>query len=247
MIIDQILVMEQLLSIGEKVKLKHQGIEYDSIIISYDPEYRKYDLQFIMNGKLHKVENVGKGDIKAKKESKKFNIKNSNDDILHYYYNEEYNEETADKILEELGCNIKIDLSSRVKGKSKSVLKIESTFIECDETNVSSCIQEGIKNNTALPNDVRGHNFNTSSLFSNFEINESGQKIYNGTIRTIKNVYYYEDLKKQRWGFNEENKKPRLTVCYNEERLGLCLRYTKGEKEEVTTLSSYLSMYQPLK
>ena len=27
----------------------------------------------------------------------------------------------------------------------------------------------------------------------------------------------------------------------------LCLRYTKGEKEEVTTLSSYLSMYQPLK
>lgn len=240
-------IKKDVFSIGEKVKLKHEGIEYDSIIISYDPEYRKYDLQFIMNGKLHKVENVGKGDIKAKKESKKFNIKNSNEDIIHYYYNEEYNEETADKILEELGCNIKIDLSSRVKGKSKTVLKIESIFIECNETNVSICIQEGIKNNTALPNDVRDHNFNTSSLFSNFEINENGQKIYKGTLRSIRNVYYYEEIKKQRWGFNEENKKPRLTVCYNEERLGLCLRYTRGEKEEVTTLSSYLSMYQPLK
>jgi hypothetical protein len=55
-----------------------------------------------MNGKLFKAENIGKCDIKAKKESKKFNIKNSNDDNIHSYYNEEYNEETADKILEEL-------------------------------------------------------------------------------------------------------------------------------------------------
>jgi hypothetical protein len=200
-----------------------------------------------MNGKLFKAENIGKGDIKAKKESKKFNIKNSNDDNIHSYYNEEYNEETADKILEELGCNIKIDLSSRVKGKSKSVLKIESMFIECDETNVSSCIQESIKNNTALPKDVRDHNFNTNLLFSNFEINENGKKIYKGNLRSIKDVYSHTFISDQRWGFNDENKKPRLTVCYNEEKLGLCLRYTKGEKEEVTTLSSYLSMYQPLK
>jgi hypothetical protein len=243
----KIQIKKDVFNIGEKVKFKHEGIEYDSTIVSYDPEYKKYDLQFNMNGKMFKAENIGKCDIKAKKESKKFNIKNSNDDTIHSYYNEEYNEETADKILEELGCNIKIDLSSRVKGKSKSVLKIESMFIECDETNVSSCIQESIKNNTALPKDVRDHNFNTNLLFSNFEINESGQKKYKGTLRSIKNVYYYEEIKKQRWGFNEENKKPRLTVCYNEEKLGLCLRYTKGEKEDVTTLSSYLSMYQPLK
>lgn len=243
----KIQIKKDVFNIGEKVKFKHEGIEYDSTIVSYDPEYKKYDLQFNMNGKIFKAENIGKGDIKAKKESKKFNIKNSNDDTIHSYYNEEYNEETADKILEELGCNIKIELSSRVKGKSKSVLKIESMFIECDETNVSSCIQESIKNNTALPKDVRDHNFNTNLLFSNFEINENGKKIYKGNLRSIKDVYSHTFISDQRWGFNDENKKPRLTVCYNEEKLGLCLRYTKGEKEEVTTLSSYLSMYQPLK
>ena len=88
--------------------------------------------------------------IKPKKESEKFCIKNSNDDIIHPHYNEEYNEEIVNKILEELGCNIKIDLSSRVKGKSKIVLKIESKFIECHETNVSSCIKKDIKDKTKM-------------------------------------------------------------------------------------------------
>ena len=244
----KILIKKDSFIIGENVIFKHEGKEYDAKIVSYDSEDNKYVVKFIMNGKSFKALNVGKGDIKAKKESKKFNIKNSNDDTIHSYYNEEYNEETAEKILEELGCNIKIELSSRVKGKSKSVLKIESKFIECDETNVSSCIQKHIKDDESLPKkEVREHNFNTSSLFSNFEINENGEKIYKGNLRSIKDVYSHEAIRVQRWGFNEENKKPRLTVCYNEGRLGLCLRYTKGEKEEVTTLSSYLSMYQPLK
>ena len=244
----KIQIKKDLFSIGENVKFKHEGIEHEAIVINYNEESNQYDLKYTSYGKNMKALNVEKKLIKAKKESKKFNIKNSNGDSIHSYYNEEYNEETADKILEELGCNIKIDLSSRVKGKSKIVLKIESKFIECDETNVSSCIQKNIKDDESLPKkEVRDHNFNTSSLFSNYKTNENAQKIYQGMLRSVKDVYSYEDIKVQRWGFNEENKKPRITVCYNGEKLGLCLRYTKGEKEEVTTLSSYLSMYQPLK
>jgi antitoxin component of RelBE/YafQ-DinJ toxin-antitoxin module len=238
---------KDLFTIDEKVKFKYEGNWYDAKIVSYDAENKKYNLHFNMNSKLYKALDIGKGDIKSIKESKKFWIKNYTDNTNHPVYNEEYNEETADKIIEELGCNIKTELSSRVKGKSKSILKIKSEFIECDETNVREIILEKIINNNSLPLDVRNHNFNTTSLFNNYEFNEVGEKIYKGIIRSQKSVYKYEFMKDQRWGFNEENRKPRLTVCYDVEKLGVCLRYTNGEKEEVTTLSSYLSMYQPLK
>ena len=83
-------------------------------------------------------------------------------------------------------------------------------------------------------------------MFDSFEISENGWKIYNGLLRSIRAVYTYEFMQEQRWGFNDAYQKPRLTVCYDGDKLGVCLRYTTGEKEEVTTLSSYLSMYQSL-
>jgi hypothetical protein len=199
-----------------------------------------------MNNKQFKALNIGKSNIKANKECERFEIVNVNNNLRHQIYNEEYIEAIADTILEELGCKIKTELSSRVKGKSKLVLKIESEFIECDESNVTIAIQEAIGNNTNLPEIVRNHTFITSSLFSNFEYNENGIKIYKGNLRSNKKVYTYDFMRDQRWGFNESNKEPRLTVCYDGVKLGLCLRYTIGEKEEVTTLSSYLSMYQRL-
>jgi len=161
-------------------------------------------------------------------------------------YREEYNDTTAEKILDELGCNIKTDLSSRVKGKSKFVLKIKTMFIKSDENNIETEIQRHIKNNMQLPEAVRNHNFITSSLFNNYIDCEDGQRRCTGTIRANRKIYTYEDMKKQRWGFSLSNNGPRLTVCYDGDDLGVCLRYVTGEREEVNTLSSYLSMYQPL-
>ena len=105
---------------------------------------------------------------------------------------------------------------------------------------------ENVRNNEGLPESVRSHNFRVDSYFNDFEISENGWKIYKGNLRDIKQVYTYEFMQVQRWGFSDANQKPRLTVCYEGDKLGVCMRYTTGEKEEVTTLSSYLSMYQSL-
>ena len=146
-----------------------------------------------------------------------------------------------------MGCNIKTDLSSRVKGKAKIVLKIKTLFIKCDENNIETEIQTHIKNNMDLPQTVREHNFNTSILFNNYIVCEDGQRKYMGILRGDRKIYTYEKMKKERWGFSLSNNSPRLTVCYDGYNLGVCLRYNRnGEREEVTTLSSYLSMYQPL-
>lgn len=244
----KIQVKKDLFKIDEKVKYKYNdGIWIDAIIKNYDINSKKYQLMYRREDREYLVRDVSKSEIKLTKEQKKYNIKNISDDTIHYVYNEEYDEKTADKILEELGCNIKTELSSRVKGKSKHVLKIIAKFIKCDENNIHEKITEEIKNNNMLPEDVRCHKFILNNLFDYHFINENEEKIYKGTLRGIRDVYTYDNLEKSRWGFDKNNTKPRLTVCYKGSDLGVCLRYTTGEKEEVTTLSSYLSMYQPMK
>jgi hypothetical protein len=197
-------------------------------------------------GLLISKTNIRKNNIKKNKENNKFNIVNTKTGIIHPEYNEEYMKTIAEKILDDLGCNIKTELSSRVKGKSKIVLKIKTLFIKCDETDIVDQIQTHIKTNMQLPEAVRNHIFITSSLFNNYIECEDGERRCTGTLRSIRDIYSYEDMKKQRWGFSLSNNGPRLTVCYDGDDLGVCLRYVTGEREEVNTLSSYLSMYQPL-
>jgi hypothetical protein len=231
--------------IDDTVKYKYNNVWMDALITAYNDD-DTYNLSFIQNDSLITKTNVRKSNIKKDSENKKFNIINTKTGEIHPEYSEEYNDSTADKILDDLGCNIKTDLSSRVKGKAKIVLKIKTLFIKCNENNIEIEIQTHIKNNMQLPDDVRQHNFNVSSLFDHYIVCEDGQRRCTGTIRANRKIYTYEDMKKERWGFSLFDTGPRLTVCYNGNILGVCLRYTNGDREEVTTLSSYKSMYQPL-
>ena len=231
--------------VDDTVKYKYNNVWVNAIITAYN-QSDTYNLSFIQNDLLITKTNIRKSNIKKDSENKKFNIINTKTGEIHPEYSEEYNNATADKILDDLGCNIKTDLSSRVKGKSKIVLKIKTLFIKCNENNIETEIQTHIKNNMQLPDDVRQHNFNVSSLFDHYIVCEDGQRRCTGTIRANRKIYTYEDMKKERWGFSLFDTGPRLTVCYNDNDLGVCLRYTNGEREEVNTLSSYLSMYQPL-
>jgi hypothetical protein len=241
----KVLIKRTSFAVDEKVKFKKQDGEwFDAKIISFANNL--YTLEYINEGHCYEEYNISKSYIKPNKEYNKYNIKNTNDNIIHHFYNQEYDLDNANKILEELGCNIKTEISSRVKGKSKNVLKIKSLFIECDESNIREKLIENVRNNEGLPENVRNHNFRVDSYFNDFEISENGWKIYKGNLRNIKQVYTYEFMQDQRWGFNDTYQKPRLTVCYDGEKLGVCMRYTTGEKEEVTTLSAYLSMYQSL-
>jgi hypothetical protein len=242
----KVLIKRTSFEVDEKVKFKKpEGGDWcDGKIISF--ANNSYTLEYMEEGHRYDVYNICKSNIKSNKEYNKYHIKNTNDNIIHHFYNQEYDLDSANKILEELGCNIKTEISSRVKGKSKNVLKIKSVFIECDENNIQEKLIENVRNNEGLPESVRNHRFNVNSYFNNFIINENGWKIYHGLLRSIRAKYTYEFMQEQRWGFNDTDPKPRLTVCYDGDKLGVCLRYTTGEKEEVTTLSAYLSMYQTL-
>jgi hypothetical protein len=179
------------------------------------------------------------------KNSKKFLIKNVNDNTTHPVYNVEYDKEKTLQILKEL--NIPTEISSRVRGTSKTILKINAIFIQCDYINVNDKIREKIGD---LPEEVKQHNFQTNKLFDDFDIiQQNGETIkkYKGTLRSVKDIYEFNFIKDQRWGFNKRYTNPRITVCYHNENLGICLRYTTGETEEVNTLTSYLSMYQPIR
>jgi hypothetical protein len=231
--------------VDDTVKYKYNNVWVNAIITSRNND-DTYNLSFIQNDLLITKTNVRKSNIKKDSENKKFNILNTKTGEIHPEYSEEYNDYIAGKILDDLGCNIKTDLSSRVKGKLKFVLKVKALFIKCNENNIETEIQRHIKNNMNLPQTVREHNFITSSLFDHYIVCEDGQRRCTGTLRAKRKIYTYEDMKKERWGFSLFDTGPRLTVCYNGNDLGVCLRYTNGEREEVTTLSSYKSMYQSL-
>lgn len=231
--------------VDDTVKYKHNSVWVDAVITSCNTD-DTYNLSFIQNDSLINKTNVRKSNIKKDRENKQFNIINTKTCEIHPEYSEEYNDAIAEKILDDLGCNIKTDLSSRVKGKSKIVLKIETLFIKCDENNILTEINSKIKNNMGLPKNVRDHDFITSSLFDHYIVCEDGERRCTGTLRSDRKIYTYEKMKKERWGFSLSNNAPRLTVCYKGDNLGVCLRYTTGEREEVSTLSAWLSMYQPL-
>lgn len=229
--------------IDDIVKYKHNDSWVDAVITSYNND-DTYNLSLV--GALISKTNVRKNNIKKHKVNQKFNIVNTKTGTIHPEYNEEYMKSTAEKILDDLGCNVKSELSSRVKGKSKFVMKIKTMFIKCNENDITEQIHTHIKTNMQLPEAVRNHNFITTSLFNNYIDCEDGERRCTGTLRSIRDVYTYEDMKKQRWGFSLSKNGPRLTVCYDGDDLGVCLRYVTGEREEINTLSSYLSMYQSL-
>lgn len=232
--------------VDDTVKYKYNNVWVNALITAYN-QSDTYNLSFIQNDLVITKTNVRKSNIKKDSENKKFNIINTKTGEIHPEYSEEYNDYIAEKILDDLGCNIKTDLSSRVKGKAKIVLKIETLFIKCDENNIVTEIETHIQNNMQLPQDVRDHRFITSSLFDNYIVCEDGERRCTGTIRAIRKIYTYEGMKKVKWGFSLFDTGPRLTVCYDGDDLGVCLRYNRnGEREEVTTLTSYSSMYQPL-
>ena len=233
--------------VDDSVKYKHNNGWVNAIISAYN-EDDTYNLSFIQNDLLITKTNIRKSNIKKDSENKKFNIINTKTGEIHPEYSEEYNDAIAEKILDDLGCNIKTDLSSRVKGKAKITLKIETLFIKCDENDIVMKIETHIKNNMQLPEDVRNHRFITSSLFDHYIVCEDGQRRCTGTLRFLRKIYTYEKMKKpEKWGFSLFDTGPRMTVCYDGEDLGVCLRYNRnGELEEVTTLSCYKSMFQSL-
>ena len=178
--------------------------------------------------------------------------------------NNGYTSEVAQKILVQLGGtnNGNSKMSQRVRGNSKQTPVIKAKFYACQPQEVRHVLKETIMKDIEVVQGVieepigngdkvkisgdfpiskylERRNFSEDSLFANQDSSGS----YMGYLRGYK-VLQYERLKDELWGIRVGYETVRLTVCYNNGVLGLCLRFATGKMKEVNDLEAYKSMYQ---
>jgi hypothetical protein len=239
----------------EKVKFSYNNIKVGQLLsfTINDTQKRKGTVECFQNRKYivscrGNIIQVNKSQINIEKD--KYMICDSNGNI-NEEFNDIYDKTTCDVIMrDELGFAEVSKLHSRVTGRSKEVLKIFSKFIPCNKLNINEMVTQEIKNcenledGTEIPTKVRNYGFKLNKYFDESTMT-NGEEIYFGTLRAARRKYDYDELKISRWGFNENNINPRLTVCYdNENNLGLCLRFVTEETEIIDNLQVRLSMYQ---
>ena len=154
-----------------------------------------------------------------------------------------YSLEVAQKILVQLGgtnngCS---KMSQRVRGNSKRIPVIKAKFYPC-EPSQKAAVLEQIHNDSEVVSFLRGHQFNGYSLFTR----QDHENRYIGNLRGWNKILLYNDMKKALWGIRIGHEEARLTECYHEGILGLCLRVATGETTVAEDLEAYKSMYQGL-
>jgi hypothetical protein len=55
---------------------------------------------------------------------------------------------------------------------------------------------------------------------------------------------YEKDIENCEVGWGVTLSRPRATICYKKDVLGIALRYNTGQTESVNTLKTYKSMYE---
>ena len=155
-----------------------------------------------------------------------------------------YSLELSQKILIQLGGtnNGHSKMSQRVRGNSKRVPKIKAKFYPCEPTQTSTVL-ETLYRDPDVAGLLNGHTFNAGGYFKYPILNERGETNYMGFLRARK-VLNYADIAHNLWGIRMGHEQARLTECYRDGVLGLCLRVATGEFEETSDLEAYKSMYQ---
>ena len=155
-----------------------------------------------------------------------------------------YSLELSQKILIQLGGtnNGHSKMSQRVRGNSKRVPKIKAKFYPCEPTQTGSVL-ETLYRDPDVADRLNGHTFNAGGYFKYPILNERGETDYMGFLR-VRKVLNYADIAHNLWGIRMGHEQARLTECYKDGVLGLCLRVATGEFEETSDLEAYKSMYQ---
>jgi hypothetical protein len=155
-------------------------------------------------------------------------------------------------------------MSQRVRGNSKQTPVIKDKFYPCQPEDVSRVLGL-IKNDSELvqgilevpvvetdphgPKVKREGNYPIFKYLAEHQFSEptfnrtDNYGSYMGYLRKY-GVFKYNDIKTSLWGIRIGYETIRLTVCYNDGVLGLCLRFATGKMKEVNDLESYKSMYQ---
>lgn len=161
-----------------------------------------------------------------------FNTTETN--VRHPIYNGEYFKAEADEILSSLGCSKQdYKLSSRIKGKSYKIKKIDCSFKECNENTFAETVR------TNFP----GKTFHNPFRHSESRPSEPGDK-WKSLVRTEYKVLDFNiDLKDARWGVTVSTRQ-RATICYNNGILGVCFRFFTDKSEVTNNFELVSSMYK---
>jgi hypothetical protein len=149
--------------------------------------------------------------------------------------------EVAQRMLLQLGCTNNGDtkLSQRIAGKTKKVPVIVSAFYPCEKENKDDVVAT-IRVDFAQH--LRGRGFNTSNLFREDKKDPLSGK-WMGYMRKY-DVFKYEQVEHSLWGIRIGAEESRITVCYQNEQVGLAVRVATGECRQINNLETYKSMYQ---
>jgi hypothetical protein len=138
-------------------------------------------------------------------------------------------------VLEELGCDVDVKLSSRIRGKVRKCPEVLHDFEPCDPAGFQDAVLR-------LKNRIPGIQDATfSSPFKENKRAPDGR--YMCPFRGEWDVREYPYFFRNRWGFSAEYMGPRIGVCYCDGVCGIAVRYTTGEFENIDTMETYRSMY----
>lgn len=125
-------------------------------------------------------------------------------------------------------------LSSRVSGSIRRHAIVKTTFYPCEPSAFAAVIaSEEFR--------AEAGTYTPENPFRNPHLDEDGR--YMAALRKWRSFDYTDVLDDARWGFDEKNCGPRLTVCYKEGVLGVALRTLQGF-DTVSTLAACRTMYR---
>lgn len=162
---------------------------------------------------------------------------------------EGYSFEYVQEMLSAVGCtkNGKIKVSHRVKDKSKRVPVVRSKFYPCKNPENREVVEALVKEIIAdedeelYPNGKFQYTFSSKKLFLREHIDpETG--LWMGVLREMR-VFDYKELVNSVAGIRINKEKCRLTVCYKDGQVGLCLRVATGDLRSIYDYATYKSMY----
>lgn len=153
----------------------------------------------------------------------------------HPRHNAEMTAAGAAAVLEELGCDVDVKLSSRIRGKVRACPVVLHDFEPCNADGFQNAVR---RLNARIPA-LGGATF--SSPFK--EDRRSPDGLYMCPFRGAWDVRQYPYFFRNRWGFSAEYMGPRIGVCYRDGVCGIAVRYTTGVFETVDTMETYRSMY----
>jgi hypothetical protein len=162
-------------------------------------------------------------------------IKNTNSGEIHPEYPQPLSEVDADNALLALCCFVKVNVSDRVRGKIRKTPEIACEFIRCNRDNFQEQIQ------------IKLAELNIQQRLQNPFIASAEQNPINGQLQGFLRrwaVFTFDEVHTNRgWGMTGARNTIRTTVCYNQDILGVAIRWKTGRNIEIDTMETFRSMY----